>query len=58
MGTHANGVTCGMVKWVKRNTLSWFGHTEKKNEEFVKKVYPGEAVGTDRRGRPTWEMER
>ncbi len=25
MGTCANGVKCGVVEWVKRNTLRWFG---------------------------------
>ena len=30
---------CGVVEWVKKNTLRWFGHIERKNsEEFVKKV--------------------
>ncbi len=23
----ASGVKCGMVEWVKRNTLRWFGHS-------------------------------
>ena len=35
----ANGVKCGVVEWVKRNTFGWFGHIErKKSEEFVKSV--------------------
>lgn len=40
IGTHANEVKCGVVEWVKRNTLRWFGHTKRiKSEEFVKRVY-------------------
>ncbi len=32
-----SGVQCGVVEWVKRSTLRWFGHTERmENEEFVK----------------------
>ena len=26
MSSQANGVNCGVVEWVKRNTLRWFGH--------------------------------
>ncbi len=38
MGSRANGVSCGVVEWVKRNTLR-FGHIERMgSEEFVKKV--------------------
>ena len=40
MGHCANGIKCGAVERVKRNTLRWFGHIEgMKNEEVVKKVY-------------------
>ncbi len=40
MGSQVNGVNCGVVEWVKRNTLRWFGHVERMGiEEFVKKVY-------------------
>ncbi len=49
---------CGVVKWVKRSTLRWFGHIERMgNEEFVKKVYLSSIEGTNRRGRPLvrWE---
>ncbi len=35
---HGSGVGCGVVEWVKRSTLRWFGHIERmENEEFVKK---------------------
>ncbi len=38
---------------MKRNTLRWFGHTERVNsEEFVRKVYVSEIEGPSRRGRP------
>ncbi len=29
MGSYANGVNCGVVEWVKRNMLRWFGHIER-----------------------------
>ena len=32
------GEKCGVVEWVKRNTLRWFGHVERmKQNELVKK---------------------
>ena len=53
MGERANGVRCGVVEWVKRSTLRWFGHVERMgSDEFVKKVYMSEVGGTGRRGRP------
>ncbi len=52
VGTHTNGVNCGVVEWVKRNTRRWFGHTERmKSVEFVRKVYVSEIVGPNCRGR-------
>ncbi len=51
-------VECGVVEWVKRNTLRWFGHIERmKNEEFVKRVYLGSVEGMNRRGRPLGRWE-
>lgn len=36
---YANGV----VEWAERNTLRWFGHSERmKNKKFVKKSYLSE----------------
>ncbi len=53
MGNHANGVNCGVVEWVKRNTLRWFGHTERMgSEKFEKKVYVSKSAGPNSRGRP------
>ncbi len=53
MVTCSNGVKSGVVEWMKRNTLRWFGHIESmKNEEFVKKVYFSESDVPSRRGRP------
>ncbi len=53
MGSHANGVNCGVVEWVKRNTMRWSGHIERMgSEEFVKKVYMSESVGPNSTGRP------
>ncbi len=39
MGDCATEVKCEVVEWVKRNTLSWFGHIKRiKSEEFKKSV--------------------
>ncbi len=57
MRGRGSGVGCGVVEWVKRSTLRWFGHIERmENEEFVK-VYRSSVEGPNRRGRPleTWE---
>ncbi len=36
MRERGSGVGCGVVEWVKRNTLRWFGHIERmRNEEFI-----------------------
>ncbi len=58
MRGRGSGVECGVVEWVKRSTLRWFGHIERMgNEEFVMKVYLSRVEGTNRRGRPLvrWE---
>ena len=40
-------VKCGVSEWVKRNTLKWLGHIERKeSKEFVKKVYVSENEGS------------
>ncbi len=53
MGACASGVKCGVMKWVKRNTVRWFGHIVRMNtEDFAKKVYVSEIEGPNRRGRP------
>ncbi len=53
MGACASGVKCGVVEWVKRNTLRWFDHNERmNNEEFVKIVYVSEIEDPGRRGKP------
>ncbi len=45
-------VGCGVVEWVKRSTLRWFGHIERmENEEFVK-VYPSSVKGPNMKGKP------
>ncbi len=44
---------CGVVEWVKRNTLRWFGYIERMgSEELVKKVYLSSVEGTNSRRRP------
>ncbi len=56
MRGHRSGVGCGVVEWVKRSTLRWFGHIERMgNEEFVKKVYRSNVEGTNRRLPGRWE---
>ncbi len=40
MRGRGSGVGYGVVEWVKRSILRWFGHIERMGyEEFVKKVY-------------------
>ncbi len=47
-----NGMNWGVVEWMRRNTLRWYGHIERMGrEEFVKKVYVSESVGPSSRGR-------
>ena len=49
---------CGAVEWVKRNTLRWFGHIERMDEnEMTKRVYRSEvdAVGVRGRSPVKWE---
>ena len=43
---------CGVVEWVKRNKLWWFGHMERKTEEFVQTLCVSETEGLRSRGRP------
>ncbi len=57
MRGRGSGVECGMVEWLKKITLRWFGHIERMgNEEFVK-VYLSSVEGTNRRGRPLFRWE-
>ncbi len=52
MRGRGSGVGCGVVEWVKRSAMIWFGHIERMgNEEFVKKVYLSSVEGMNRRGR-------
>ncbi len=54
-----SGVGCGVVEWVKRSTLRWFGQIERmENEKFVKKVYLSKVEGTNRRGKAAWKIGR
>ncbi len=53
MRGHGSREGCGVVEWVKRSTLRWFGHIERmETEKFVKKVYQSSVEGPNRRGRP------
>ncbi len=58
MKERESGVGCGVVEWVKRSTLRWFGHIERmENSEFVKKVYRSNVEGPNRRERPLGRWE-
>ncbi len=59
MSGRGSGVGCGVVEWVERSTLRWFGHIERMgNEEFVKRVYLSSVEGsTNRRGMPLGRWE-
>ncbi len=53
MRRHGSRVGCGVVEWVKRSTLRWFGHIERmENEESVQKVYQSSVQGPNMRRRP------
>ncbi len=53
-----SGVGCGVMEWVKRSTLRWFGHIERMGyEEIAKKVYLSSIEGTSMRGRPIGRWE-
>ncbi len=57
MRGRGSGVGCGVVEWVKRSTLRWFGHIERmENEEFVE-VYQSSVEGPNRRERPLGRWE-
>ncbi len=58
MRRRGSGVGCGVVEWVKRSTLRWFGHTERMgNEGFVKKVYLSSVEDMNKRGRSLGRWE-
>jgi hypothetical protein len=47
------GLKQSVVERMKVNTLRWFGHMERKNEEKLTKIiYKAERVSEKRRGRP------
>ncbi len=52
MSACANGVNCGVVEWVKGNTLKWSGCVERMGSEEFVKVYDSELEGPNNRGRP------
>ena len=58
MTERAVGVNCGVVEWVKRSALRWYGHVRRMPEDrLAKKVYQSDVRGENGRGRPpmTWE---
>ena len=45
-----------IVKWIKRQRISWLGHLERMEEDRMpKKIFTHELEGTKRRGRPRKE---
>jgi hypothetical protein len=49
-----------IVKWIKRQRISWLGHLERMEEDRMpKKIFTQELEGTRRRGRPRkrWKEE-
>lgn len=53
----AKGIICGVIEWVKCNTLSGLGHVERiQDRDFTRSVYGSEIKGVDVRGRTpvTW----
>ena len=49
-----------IVKWIKRQRISWFGHLERMEVDRIpKKIFTEELEGTKRRGRPRkrWKEE-
>ncbi len=53
MSESAVGMNCGVVEWVKRSALRWYGHVMRMNEcAFTKRVYESTIEGRGVRGRP------
>jgi len=49
-----------IVKWIKRQRISWLGHLERMEEDRMpKQIFTQEPEGTRRRGRPrkSWKEE-
>ncbi len=53
MSETAVGMDYGVIEWVKRSTLRWYGHVMRMNEcDFTKRVYESTIEGRGVRGRP------
>jgi hypothetical protein len=48
-----------IVKWMKRQSISWLGHLERMEDRMPKKICTQELERTRRRGRPrkVWKEE-
>ena len=58
MSSKGEGVKCGVVEWVKRNTLRWFGHIERMDESVMtKKVYKSIIEDVGIKGQPPMKWE-
>ena len=52
MSERGVGMECGVIEWVKRNTLRWFGHVGRMQGGVCKEVYESGVRGGGVRGRP------
>ena len=58
MSSKGEGMKCGVVELVKRNTLRWFGHIERMDESVMtKRLYKSSIEGVGVRGRPPVKWE-
>ena len=58
MSSRGEGVKCGVVEGVRRNTLRWFGHMERMAQgEITKRVYMSVIDAVGARGRPQRQWE-
>ena len=58
MSERGVGMECGVVEWVKRGTLRWYGHVQRMEAEVLaKKAYDSNVEGRGVRGRPpaSWD---
>lgn len=60
MEEQALGIDCGVVEWIKRSTLRWYGHVQRMDEDRMpRKIYGSQVSGTASSGRPpmVWEKK-
>merc|ERR1719391_468942 len=58
MSERGEGMKCGVVEWVKRSALRWFGHVQRMEENVLaRKTHASSVEGRGVRGRPpaSWD---